>query len=48
MGKGMADNLVSKGHSLVVYDVNAKAVSDLGMMIPTFWKENHHIFIILS
>ena len=30
MGKGMAANLVSKGHSIVVYDVNTDAVSDLG------------------
>ena len=30
MGRGMAANLVSKGHSLVVYDVNTEAVSDLG------------------
>ena len=30
MGKGMAANLVTKGHSLVVNDVNAAAVSELG------------------
>ena len=30
MGKGMANNLASKGHSLVVYDVNTEAVADLG------------------
>ena len=30
MGRGMADNLASKGHSLVVYDVNTEAVADLG------------------
>ena len=30
MGKGMAANLVSKGHSLIVYDVNQQAVSELG------------------
>jgi len=29
MGRGMAANLVSKGHSIVVYDVNTDAVSDL-------------------
>jgi len=29
MGRGMADNLASKGHSLVVYDVNTEAVADL-------------------
>ena len=30
MGKGMAANLVSKGHDVVVYDVNSEAVNDLG------------------
>ena len=30
MGKGMAVNLVNKGNSLVVYDVNTEAVSELG------------------
>ena len=30
MGKGMAANLVTKGHSLVGNDVNAAAVSELG------------------
>ena len=30
MGKGMANNLASKGHSLAVYDVNTEAVADLG------------------
>jgi len=29
MGKGMAANLVSKGHDVVVYDVNSEAVNDL-------------------
>jgi len=32
MGKGMAANLVTKGHSLVVNDVNAAAVSELVSM----------------
>ena len=30
MGRGMAANLVSKGHSVLVYDVAPEAVSDLG------------------
>ena len=29
MGRGMADNLVSKGHSVVLYDVVPEAVSAL-------------------
>ena len=30
MGRGMAANLVSKGHSVLVYDVAPGAVNDLG------------------
>ena len=30
MGRGMAANLVSKGHSVIVYDVAPGAVNDLG------------------
>ena len=30
MGRGMAANLVTKGHSVLVYDVAPGAVSDLG------------------
>jgi len=29
MGKGMAENLVTKGHSVLAYDVTAEAVSDI-------------------
>ena len=30
MGRGMAANLVKKGHSVLVYDVTPEAVTDLG------------------
>ena len=30
MGRGMAANLVNKGHSVLVYDVAPGAVNDLG------------------
>jgi len=29
MGKGMAENLVTKGHAVLAYDVTAEAVSDI-------------------
>ena len=48
MGKGMANNLASKGHSLVVYDVNTEAVADLGKDRTIFLKHFQSFFVSVS
>ena len=47
-GKGMAANLVSKGHSLIVYDVNQQAVSELGRFQILNYRVKSFKFLVLS